>query len=127
MVGVGERRIEDVVVDAVAEKHPGAKEDDEANVARRLVSEVAKHFSQREEDVNHVHNDHNHMADTSQEVLVRANNQGTRHNVVDKHLPVVFAALLNVDDVDLLDPDGKLDQVVCFQWQLYGIHGPVLP
>jgi hypothetical protein len=45
-------------------------------------------------------------------VDVAEHEQGARDDVVDQHLDVVLAPLLDVDDEDLLHPEGRLEEVV---------------
>lgn len=45
---------------------------------------------------------------------IRAADEGNGDAVVGKHLPVVFAALLSVDGIDLVEPPSELGEVVPF-------------
>lgn len=47
--------------------------------------------------------------------------------MVGKHLPVVFATLFDVDDDDLLKPEGELDEVVAFKKWSEEVDGEVGP
>lgn len=45
-------------------------------------------------------------------VSVRSNNQRDGDKVVAQHLPVIFTALLDMDDENLLKPETKLGQLI---------------
>jgi len=44
-----------------------------------------------------------------------------------EHLPMVFSPLLDVNDYDLLDPEGELDEVVEFHGSINLSTGPSCP
>lgn len=58
-------------------------------------------------------------ADTGIVANVRHHDQDDGDKVVEAHLPVVLAALLHVDHVDLVEPPSKLAQIVelCEPWE----------
>jgi hypothetical protein len=66
----------------------------------------------REEDVSKVHDAENDIADFGLVEAVRGKEQGRGEDVMGKHLPVVFSALFDVDDEELVHPKGELDNVV---------------
>lgn len=47
--------------------------------------------------------------------------------MVGKHLVVIFAGGFDVDDKDLLEPEGQLSQVVPFQSACHVSGGPTSP
>lgn len=57
------------------------------------------------DNVDNIHNDENQVADACKVVGIRGHDQANGDNVVRQHLPVIFSLLLNVDDVNLLDPE----------------------
>ena len=62
-------------------------------------------------------------------VAVTAEHQDAGDHMMSEHLPMVFPPLLDVDDQDLLEPEGELDQIVPlhrpFQFSVWPI-GPLL-
>lgn len=66
----------------------------------------------RQENIDQVHQDEDQVTDPGLVVVVGAGDQGDGNEVVGQHLPVVLAALLNVDDQDLLQPERPLRQEV---------------
>lgn len=81
----------------------------------------------RQEEVNHIHEYQHQIPHPRMPVPIRRVNQRARHNVVGKHLPVVLAALLNVDDDELLQPERQLrDHVPLHQARQLAV-GPAGP
>lgn len=66
----------------------------------------------RQEQIHHVHNDKDEVANTSVVVTITGEEESSGDEVVGEHLPVVLAALLDIDDDDLLQPKGPLTQDV---------------
>lgn len=62
----------------------------------------------REKQVNHVHQDQGKVADSRVAVPIRGVDEGARDDVMGEHLPVVLSALLDVDNNELLEPEGQL-------------------
>jgi hypothetical protein len=52
----------------------------------------------REEQVYYIHQDKDQMANTGVMVRVAGRKQGDGNEVVCKHLPMIFSALLDVDN-----------------------------
>ena len=69
-------------------------------------------MSYREKEVDDIHQHQNEVADTGEAISVRGKNERDGDNVMGEHLPVVLAALLNVDNQDLLHPKAELGQHV---------------
>jgi len=60
-------------------------------------------------------------------VPVACEDQKGRDNVVREHLPIVFSLLLDVDDHNLLEPKGVLDEGVPFPQPSHLSIGPIGP
>lgn len=43
-------------------------------------------------------------------ITITGENQGSRNDVVSKHLPMILSTCLDIDDYDLLKPEGILDE-----------------
>ncbi len=108
-------------VPLVAGDEPRDHEDAEENVAERVVARVLEALgnlslvsttrsdcagasldTNRKEQVHHVHDNQDEVADPGEVIAVARRNEGSGDDVVTKHLPVVLATLLDVDDDDLL-------------------------
>ena len=79
------------------------------------------------EYVNQIHKDQDQVTDTCLVVVVRARDEGNGDEVVGQHLPMVLAAFLNVDNKDLLQPEGPLRQEIAFAQALQLADRPVGP
>lgn len=66
----------------------------------------------RKEDIAHVEQDEDGVADQVEVVPVRCDNQNNGNEVMAQHLPVVLAALLDVDHEHLLEPETQLGENV---------------
>lgn len=62
----------------------------------------------REDEVHDVHEHQHCVASTHLSVSIGEHEQCHSNNVVCEHLPVILAALFNVDNEDLLYPEGGL-------------------
>lgn len=60
-------------------------------------------------------------------VRVRGYDQSDGDEVVRQHLPVILSLLLNVDDIDLLYPEGQLREEIKLHSPSNLSAGPVCP
>ncbi len=60
-------------------------------------------------------------------VAVRGEDEGAGDDVVREHLPVVFAALFNVDYDDLLQVECEFYEIVPFSETIHFAGGPFTP
>lgn len=81
----------------------------------------------REKEINNVHQDQDQVTNSGHVVAVAGGDQGAGDDVVREHLPVILAALLNVDDDDLLQPERPLRQNVELVQAGQLTLGPVRP
>lgn len=81
----------------------------------------------RKEEIHHIHDDQDEQSNTGVVVAVARRNQGRRDKVVAKHLPVVLAAILNVDDNNLLQPECPLSKHIDLQEAAHFAIRPVGP
>lgn len=81
----------------------------------------------REEEVDNVHKHQDQVADSGLMVGVGCGNEADGEEVVSQHLPVVLAALLNVNDEHLLQPESPLRQHVGLHDSIDLSNGPVHP
>ena len=81
----------------------------------------------RQDDVHGLHQAEDDMSNFGEMMPVARQDQEARNDVVREHLVVVFAALLDVDHNDLLQPERKLDEVVAFHDALQLPVGPGRP
>lgn len=84
-------------------------------------------FAYRKENVTNIEQDQDQISHSSKVVPVRSNNQCDSDEVVAQHLPVILAALLDVDDEDLLKPKSKLSQLIELGQAPELTVGPVSP
>lgn len=69
----------------------------------------------RQEDVHHVHEHQDEVAYTDISLSVGSINQGAGDDVMRKHLPVILSPFLDMDDNQLLEPEGKLCKYITLQ------------
>lgn len=81
----------------------------------------------RQKQVNNIHNDKDKVADACVVIGIARVDERSRDNVVGKHLPVILATLLNVDDNHLLQPESPLAQEVALHDTIELAVGPVGP
>ena len=93
--------------------------------AKKCTSKVEK--AHGEEEVDHVHQTQDHVADLGLIIAIACEHQDTRHHVVSKHLPMILSLLLNVHDHNLLQPEAELDEIVPFHRSLELSVGPAGP
>lgn len=80
-----------------------------------------------EKEVDDIHQDKNEVANAGIAISVGPVHQGDGDKVVGEHLPVVLAALLDVDDQHLLNPECQLRQHVALHEAADLTVGPVGP
>ena len=127
--------LRDVHVDRPADDHiedmagdkPREHEHAKCNVARKLEMEVFEDFGERKEKVDDVHDTQNDSSGFRLVIAVRGEDKSAGDEVVGEHLPVVLTPFFDVDDHDLLQPEGELDQVVPFRQAIHLTNGPVAP
>lgn len=116
----------------VASHEPGQHEESEADIAGVGEAQVFEAFrtlfprqfgvqnertsklgtTYGKKDITNVEQNQNQISDGSKVVSVRSNNQRDGDKVVAQHLPVIFTALLDMDDKNLLKPEPKLGQLI---------------
>lgn len=79
------------------------------------------------DNVDNIHNNENQVANACKVVGVRGHDQSDGDEVVRQHLPVILSLLLNVDDVDLLDPESQLCEIIKLHSAANLSAGPVCP
>lgn len=92
-------------VEDVASKEPGDHEQTEDDIADHAASKILEALGKRKEEVDNVHENQEEMADAGLVVGITAGDKADGDEVVGQHLPMVLAAVLNVDDKHLLDPE----------------------
>lgn len=80
-----------------------------------------------QEKIDNIHDDQNKVTNSGHVVDIARRNQGSGDDVVAKHLPMILAALLNVDDDDLLKPKCPLRQDISLHQAVKLTVGPVGP
>jgi hypothetical protein len=93
-------------------KKPRNHEQAEHDIADSGESQILQALCERKEEVNDIHEHEDQVADPRLVVSVRSCDERDGDEVVRKHLPVILAAVLEVDDEDLLNPEGPLDHDV---------------
>lgn len=81
-------------------------------LAHGSLTRARAHDTYREQDVANIEQHQYQVADSVVVVPVRTDDQGNGDKVVAQHLPMVLAALLDVDDEDLLKPKAQLREDV---------------
>jgi hypothetical protein len=61
------------------------------------------------DEIHDIHDAQNQVSYFSLVVSVAREDQKGCHKVMREHLPIVLSSLLNIDDEDLLQPEGVLD------------------
>lgn len=79
------------------------------------------------EQIHHVHDDQDEQSNAGVVVAVARRNQGRGDEVVAKHLPVVLAAVFDVDDDNLLQPKSPLGKHVELEEAAHLAVRPVRP
>ena len=69
-------------------------------------------LTNRQDDVDDVHQDQNQSSDASEVVDVGGMDEGDGQEMVSKHLPMVLPTLFDVQGNDLLEPKGPFGQHV---------------
>lgn len=97
----------------------------------------SKHFTWKKdkgitygkENIRDVHDNQDGVSDTGQVNNVTESDQGTGNEVVNQHGHVILALHIGVEDIELLEPESKLDQVVGLEGArqlVVGVSDPVM-
>ena len=111
----------------MAREEPREDEHAEGDVTGFLVPGVFEEFGDGEDNVDDVHKAEDEVADAGLVVAVGKDEEEAGDDMMGEHLPVVFAAFFDVDDDDLLEPEGELDEVVVFEERGEEADGEVGP
>lgn len=79
------------------------------------------------DEIHRIHGPENQIGHFGLVIAVTCEYQAGSNNMVGKHLPVVFSPFLEVEDHDLLEPKGILNENVPFSKSVYLSVGPVRP
>jgi hypothetical protein len=64
------------------------------------------------EKVDRIHQTENHISDLGMVIAITGEQQATCYYVMREHLPMILPSFLDMDDYDLLQPEGKLGKNV---------------
>ena len=65
-----------------------------------------------QEDIDTLHDHKDHIPNFRLMVAIACEHQDACDEMMSEHLPMIFPALLDVDDKDLLEPKGELNEIV---------------
>lgn len=81
----------------------------------------------RKEEVNNIHDNEDEVSNARMVVGVASKDKSGGDDVVSEHLPMILAALFNVNDNHLLEPESPLAQEVGLHDSIELAVGPVGP